>query len=147
MSNLKNLFTLNKTFLLILVVLLLSSFNSLYAGDKVSPMTIDGAQLVNSDQAKKLFEDGVLFIDVRKDSDWNSGRIPDAIHLNSKSDFSEANLLKEMKKTDAAVIYCNGEHCMRSSKACKKAIGWGFSNLYYYRDGFPAWKSAGHPVE
>jgi rhodanese-related sulfurtransferase len=36
---------------------------------------------------------------------------------------------------------------MRSSDATKLAVGWGFSKVYYYRDGFPAWKAAGNPVE
>ncbi|WP_198264768.1 rhodanese-like domain-containing protein [sulfur-oxidizing endosymbiont of Gigantopelta aegis] len=118
-----------------------------FAGDKVSPMTVDGAKSVTTEEAKKLFDDGVLFVDVRKDKDWNAGRVSDAIQLNVKTNFSEENLLKEMKKTEPAVIYCNGERCMRSSNATKKAVSWGFTNIYYYRDGFPAWKKAGYPVE
>jgi len=47
----------------------------------------------------------------------------------------------------AIVIYCNGEDCLRSAKASKMAIGWGFTKIYYYRDGFPAWKKAGYPIE
>ncbi len=117
------------------------------AGDKISPMTVDGAKTVTTEEAKKLFDDGVLFIDVRKDKDWNAGRVSDAVQLNIKTNLSEETMSAEMKKADPAVIYCNGERCMRSSDACKKAVAWGFTNLYYYRDGFPAWKSAGNPVE
>jgi rhodanese-related sulfurtransferase len=126
---------------------ILSSAQSTYAGDGVSPMVIEGAKTVTTEEAKKLFDDGVLFIDVRKDKDWNAGRVSDAVQLNIKTKLSEETMLAEMKKTDPAVIYCNGEKCMRSSKACKKAVEWGFTNLYYYRDGFPAWKNAGYPVE
>ena len=110
-------------------------------------MTVDGAKTVTTEEAKKLFDDGVLFIDVRKDKDQNAGRVSDAVQLNIKTKLSEETLSAEIKKTDPAVIYCNGERCMRSSDACKKAVAWGFTNLYYYRDGFPAWKSAGYPVE
>ena len=50
-------------------------------------------------------------------------------------------------KDEAVVMYCNGHNCMRSSKASAMAVGWGYSKIYYFRDGFPAWKDAGYPVE
>jgi rhodanese-related sulfurtransferase len=45
------------------------------------------------------------------------------------------------------VFYCNGHACHRSSKASKLAVGWGWKKVYYYRDGFPAWKAANNPIE
>jgi len=120
---------------------------SSFAGDKISPMTVDGAKTVTTEEAKKLFDSGVLFIDVRKDKDWAAGRVADAVQLNIKTKLSEQTMLEEMKKGDPAVVYCNGERCLRSSNAAIKAVSWGFTNIYYYRDGYPAWKSAGHPVE
>ncbi len=132
---------------LIAIVCTLFSVQIAFAGDKISPMTVDGAKTVTTEEAKKLFDDGVLFIDVRKDKDWNAGRVADAIQLNIKTTLSEETMSAEMKKGDPAVIYCNGERCMRSSNAAKKAVSWGFTNIYYYRDGFPAWKSAGYPAE
>jgi len=113
----------------------------------VSPTSIPGAKTVTAAEAKKLFDDGVMFVDVRKDSDWDAGRVPEAEHLDSKKAFTEAALSKIAQKGDAMVIYCNGEKCMRSSKASVKAVGWGFSNVYYFRDGYPAWKAAGYPTE
>jgi len=117
------------------------------AADKVSPTTVDGAKTVNAAEAKALFDKGTVFIDTRKDKDWNAGRIPDAVQLDVKKKFSEETLGKEVKKGDPVVMYCNGESCMRSSKASAMAVGWGYSNVYYFRDGFPAWKAAGYPVE
>ncbi len=114
---------------------------------EVSPMTIEGAKTVTTDEAKSLFDNGALFVDVRRNSDWENGRIPDAVHLELKSNFTEASLSAEAKVVDNIVIYCNGENCLRSSKASKQAVGWGYSNVYYYRDGFPAWKASNLPVE
>jgi len=118
-----------------------------HAGDKVSPVSVDGAKSISAAEAKALFDKGTIFVDTRKDKDWNAGRVPDAIHLDVKKKFSEETLSKDVKKSDAVVMYCNGESCMRSSKATKMAVGWGYSNVYYFRDGFPAWKAAGYPVE
>lgn len=117
------------------------------AGGKISPTTVDGAKSVNAAEAKALFDKGSIFVDTRKDKDWSAGRIPDAIHLDVKKKLSEETLGKEVKKGDSVVMYCNGESCLRSSKATAMAVGWGYSNVYYFRDGFPAWKAAGYPVE
>lgn len=117
------------------------------AAGKISPTAVDGAKSVNAAEAKALFDKGSIFVDTRKDKDWSAGRIPDAIHLDVKKKLSEATLGKEVKKGDSVVMYCNGESCMRSSKATAMAVGWGYSNVYYFRDGFPAWKAAGYPVE
>ena len=113
----------------------------------VSPTHIDGATTIDTDKAKQLFDEEIAFVDVRKDSDWEAGRIPGAIHLELKKKLSEASLSQEVGKTEPVVLYCNGEKCLRSSKAAAKAVAWGFEKVYYYRDGFPAWKSTSLPIE
>ncbi|OUS24783.1 hypothetical protein A9Q99_23605 [Gammaproteobacteria bacterium 45_16_T64] len=128
-------------------ILLLTLSTMLFAADKISPETVTGATTVNASEAKALFDQGVLFVDVRKDKDWNAGRIPDALHLNVKTLFNAENLLKEIKKTDPVVVYCNGPSCMRSSKAAKMTVEWGFTKVNYFRGGLPAWKAAGYSVE
>lgn len=123
------------------------ALTSTAAAEKISPVSVDGATTVDAKSAKALFDKGVLFVDVRKDKDWEAGRIPDAVHLDVKSAFSEETLAKEVGKGDPVVIYCNGPSCMRSSKASSLAVSWGFSKVYYFRGGFPEWKKAGYPVE
>ncbi|HOP17658.1 MAG TPA: rhodanese-like domain-containing protein [Gammaproteobacteria bacterium] len=116
------------------------------AGD-VSPEQVAGATTVDTAQARALFDKEVAFVDVRKDSDWDAGRIPGAIHLDIKGKFTDESLSAEVKKDEPVVLYCNGSSCLRSSEASVMAVGWGFSKVHYYRDGFPAWKAAGNPVE
>lgn len=113
----------------------------------VSPETVEGVTTVDTAKAKELFDSGVVFVDVRSDKDWAAGRIPDAVHIELKKVYNEETLGAEVKKTDPVVIYCNGHSCMRSSKASAQAASWGYQTVYYYRDGFPAWKAAGYPVE
>ncbi len=117
------------------------------AGKKVSPETVSGAITVDAAQAKALFDDGILFVDTRKDKDWVAGRIPDAEHLDVKKAFSKESLADVAAKDEPVVFYCNGTSCMRSSKAAKLAVDWGYEKVYYYRLGFPSWKQAGYPVE
>jgi rhodanese-related sulfurtransferase len=112
-----------------------------------SPLTVEGAETIDAAAAKALFDQGALFVDVRKDKDWGAGRIPDAEHLELKSAFSEETLSKHVKKDEPVVLYCNGASCLRSSEASQQAVGWGFKKVYYFRLGFPAWKAAGYPTE
>jgi len=112
-----------------------------------SPLTIAGAVTIDTLQAKKLFDEGVIFIDVRKDKDWASGRIPGAEHLELKKIFTNKSLSKIVKKDQKVVIYCNGPKCLRSSKASTSAVEWGFNKVNYFRDGIPAWIAAKYPVE
>ena len=112
-----------------------------------SPQTVDGATTIDAAKAKALFDDGALFVDVRKDKDWAAGRIPDAEHLDVKSKYTEESLGQHAKKDERVVLYCNGASCMRSSNASKMAVDWGYKNVYYFRLGFPAWKAAGYPAE
>ncbi len=134
-----------KKILLTLIIALFST-GSVLAAD-ISSTEVSGATTIDAAQAKSMFDEGVFFVDVRKDSDWEAGRIPDAIHIELKKVFSDATLGEEVAKDQKVVIYCNGEKCLRSSKAAAQAVGWGYSNVYYFRDGFPAWKAAGYPVE
>lgn len=127
--------------------LLLLTAHSVQAAGEISPMTVDGTTTVSATEAKALFDKGVIFVDVRSNKDWDAGRIPDAVHIELKKIFSDETLGKEIKKDEEAVFYCNGEGCMRSSIASAKAVGWDYSKVYYFRDGFPAWKNAGYPVE
>jgi rhodanese-related sulfurtransferase len=117
------------------------------AADEISPMSISGATTVDTSKAKSLFDKGIIFIDVRSNKDWDAGRIPGAEHLELKSVFNEGSMADIVSKDQEVVLYCNGEKCMRSSKATAQAVEWGFSKVYYYRDGFPAWQGAGYPVE
>jgi len=112
-----------------------------------SPETVEGATTVSPDEALALFDAGVVFVDVRKPSDFDAGRIPGAVHLDIKTDLTEANLGEVVATADPVVFYCNGHSCMRSSEASAMAVGWGYSEVYYLRDGYPDWEAAGYPIE
>lgn len=113
----------------------------------LSPETVNGATTISVEDAANLFDEGVVFIDVRKPSDYEAGRVPGAVHLDVKTSFSAESLGAVIAMDEKVVIYCNGHSCMRSSKATAMAVEWGYSNVYYLRDGFPAWDVSGLPVE
>lgn len=115
----------------------------------VSPTSVAGATTVDTATAKQLWEDGAAFLDTRQTSDWDAGHIPEAIHADQKNPgVYNPDYIADKTPRDAAIVcYCNGHSCLRSSKAAEDLVKWGFTKVYYYRDGFPAWKDAGNPVE
>ena len=112
-----------------------------------SPLTVEGARTVNATEAKALFDKGVTFVDLRTDAAFDAGRIPGAVHLEFKTNFTDETLGKEAKKDQEVVLYCSGPTCMRAPEGSKKAVSWGFTKVFYYRGGFPSWQKAGYPVE
>ena len=114
---------------------------------EISPESVTGAVTVNVMEAKRLFDQGAVFLDVRSQRDWDAGRIPGSDYLELKHAFNEAALAAVVARDKPVVIYCNSLGCMRSSKACAKAVEWGFKQVYYFREGYPAWQEAGYAIE
>ncbi len=118
-----------------------------WSGRDKSVKEVAGATAVDAKKAKKLFDEGITFVDPRSDSDWQAGRIPWAQHLELHNDFNQKALKKIVKKDEPVLFYCNGPECFRSSKAARAAVKMGWDKVYYFRGGFPAWKAAGYPTE
>ncbi|MDP2751419.1 MAG: rhodanese-like domain-containing protein [Rhodocyclaceae bacterium] len=126
--------------------LLLLPFQNVYAAEE-APLTAVGSTVVNAAEAKALFDKKAIFLDGRKDSDWEAGRIAGAVHLEVSAKLTKESLAKHAKVTDSIVVYCNGIKCLVSSNVIAKIRPWGYTKLFYFRDGLPAWKAANYPVE
>lgn len=112
-----------------------------------SPEHVEGAISTSVLEAKKLFDQGVVFIDVRNPRYFAKSHIPNAIHLDFKTNFDESILDDVAKKDQKIVIYCSGVKCSRSYRASEKALSWGFTKVYYFRGGFAEWKKMGYDTE
>jgi 3-mercaptopyruvate sulfurtransferase SseA len=60
---------------------------------------------------------------------------------------SKEGLARIVDKDDEVVFSCVGKYCPYSAYACAKAVIWGYTRVYYFAGGIPAWKDAGYPVE
>jgi rhodanese-related sulfurtransferase len=114
---------------------------------EASPEQVAGATTIGNAEAKELFDQGVLFVDVRSQKAFDKGRIPDALLLDLKTQFNQEALAAEAKTDAPIAFYCQGPKCGRAAVAAEKALAWGYQQVYYYREGFPGWKKAGYPVE
>lgn len=113
---------------------------------ELSPLLVPGTTTIDTETAKSLYDEKVIFIDVRGDGYWNKGHITGAVHLQMPDQFTPDKLEQRVKPDQPLVLYCQGVRCWRSHDAAKRALAWGFKQIYYYREGFPAWQTAGYPV-
>jgi rhodanese-related sulfurtransferase len=125
------------------------------AGD--TPSTLTGAKSVGADEVAKAQAAGAVVIDSRVASEYADGHIKGAISVPyrekseksasfdaSQDEFNVAKLPAD--KAAPIVIYCNGPECWKSYKASSASIKAGYTNILWYREGFPDWKSKNRPI-
>jgi len=127
------------------ILLAIIFITSLFASYE-APMNVNGAKTIDSRLAYDMYSKGVKFLDVRPIKFVKFGKIKGALHL-YVDNFKKELLEQIVKKDEALVIYCNGRGCPLSSEAIVKLVQYGYTNLYYYRDGFPAWKYYKLPIQ
>lgn len=117
------------------------------SGQNEAPYEIDGAMTVDTSQAIDLLNEGAVLIDVRMLSDWNSGRIKGAIHLDFREDFFVLYVSDKLDHNAPIIFYCNSPLSYRSAMASFFAVQWGYTNVHYLRDGYYRWLAEDRPVE
>ncbi len=123
-----------------------------------TPTALSGAQLITAEEALKAIGGGAVLIDTRVASEYAEGHVKGALSVpyREKSaktvDFDASKDQFDLGKLPAnkeafIVLYCNGPECWKSYKAGYVAIKGGYSNVHWYRLGFPDWKARGLPVD
>lgn len=111
-----------------------------------APSSIPGSTLITTEQAYELYKKKTKFLDVRPEKFIRQGKIHGAAEfyvglMTPKSVFLIG------RKNEPIIVYCNGVNCPLTQEAIEKLISYGYTNLYYYREGFPAWNAAKLPTE
>ena len=93
--------------------------------------------------SKKITEDSVVVLDVRRTDEFVAGHLAGALHI----DVEAANFQSEIKKLDKSktyAVYCHsGRRSLVAVDAMKKD---GFTSLINLEGGISDWIATGHPV-
>lgn len=113
-----------------------------------APPSIPGAVTISAEEAAELIlaRPGLIVIDARMNDEYAKGHIEGSINLLNTSMRPEDLQVIAPDKMTSIMIYCNGERCLRSSDAVKKAMEWGYKNVYWFRGGWNEWIDKGLPV-
>jgi ABC-type phosphate/phosphonate transport system substrate-binding protein/rhodanese-related sulfurtransferase len=122
-----------------------------------SPEVLPGATIPTAEQVKKLMAEGAPLFDVRPQAQYREAHIPGAVNvpyqMNSPKEVEyddgvdAFDLTKLPKDKNAPMIFqCNGAECWYSYKAARYMVKRGYTKIYWFRTGLPAWKASGYPV-
>ncbi|MFN7974049.1 MAG: rhodanese-like domain-containing protein [Acidobacteriota bacterium] len=106
---------------------------------------------IDTATAHAEWANGATFIDARPSSVYtDEGHIARATSIGvweGDADVKVATLTGELAPDTRIVVYCTGGDCHDSRLLREKLLLVGFKDVLVYRDGFPGWTAAGHPVE
>lgn len=120
-----------------------------------------GVIVVDVTRAKTLSESGAYFVDTRKVPEYAKEHIFGALsayydekggHSNKIIDFDNTNDIYHTSrlpddKSIGLIFYCNGPKCWKSYKAAVASHNDGYHNIFWLRDGLPAWKEKGFALD
>ncbi|WP_339513014.1 rhodanese-like domain-containing protein [Pseudomonas sp. RL_15y_Pfl2_60] len=110
------------------------------------PETVAGASTINVLQARILYEQGAMFVDVRPQREWSWGHVQGATHLDVDTRFAHLATAAIARDTPL-VVYCDNDFSLRSAEAVRKAVSWGYSQVYFFRSGYFAWQLLDFPLD
>ncbi|HDH97062.1 MAG TPA: hypothetical protein ENF73_04980 [Proteobacteria bacterium] len=141
----------------VVIVLLASTFgvarnllfpNSISLAPSDEPILDIGAKQIDLEQAKRMFEEGVVFLDARGCPYYTAGHIAGARCLKpSEYEEKKADVLAGVAKDQPLVTYCDGKECSSSVLLAEKLLEDGYTNVYVYPNGWNEWREAGLPIE
>lgn len=119
------------------------------AAKKELPSNIPGVKIITTEELKKWMDTKKNFIllDNRVKEQYDAEKIKGAKWLLADNMLADPKLLDQFKKDDVLVQYCNGVLCWRSPAAALMFVKAGFKEVYWYREGLPAWKAQKLPTE
>ncbi len=102
---------------------------------------------ITLEQAKILFDKGVLFIDARDEADYKAGFIIKSINIPFDDLKNHQHKLEEISKEKPLVIYCAGTDCDLSILLGNKLFELGYKQVYIFFGGWVEWVNADYPIE
>jgi rhodanese-related sulfurtransferase len=100
---------------------------------------------IGAAQATQLINrKNALMLDVRETSEYDGGRVPNAVHVPVSQIAGRAAELKKFMRRPV-VAYCDRGNRSRAAATALSKLG--FSEVYTLRGGLRAWKEVGLPLE
>ena len=92
---------------------------------------------------RRLTDDVVTLLDVRPETEFAAGHLPNAINIPLRD---LPRRLRELPRNREVVAYCRGTYCVLAFEAVALLRRRGFMAMRL-EEGFPEWRAAGLPVE
>ena len=98
---------------------------------------------IGLEDARALLDDGAVFLDVREQSEWDLGHVPNALHI-PRAQVAGKVQQAIPDKSARVVVYCARGH--RSAVAGAELRALGYERVENLIDGFTGWEQRGLPT-
>ena len=122
-----------------------------------TPRLLDGVKIVSAEEVAAMMGKGAVLYDTRSEEEYRGGRIKGAQWLPyAEKSAKEVGFDESKDKIDLAriadrnapvIFACNGAECWKSYKSSVAAVKAGFTQVSWFRGGYPEWIAKGHPAE
>lgn len=102
---------------------------------------------VTLDQAYKLFNSGVLFIDARDEADYVLGHISNSINIPFDDFDNHKQKLEKLSIEKPMVVYCAGTDCDLSHLLANLLFEKGYKQVYVFFGGWNEWIEANYSID
>ena len=115
-------------------------------GDNLNCYTSGALVGISLKQAKKFFDEGVVFVDTREDKYFTDGHIQNA--WNSGFFMELLFKLDSLQTKDGpVVIYCSDDDDGSCEELAYDLYNEGFTKLFVFKGGWLEWNAAGYPTK
>ena len=118
------------------------------AEKSLAPESLPGVVRVDAEQTVELMVNmpNLLVIDSRKENEYLKGHIQGSINI-LDTEMTRGMLRRYAPyRSTPLLFYCDGEQCLRSSRAATKTLDWGYRSIYWFRGGWKEWVEKGMPI-
>jgi len=109
-------------------------------------ITFAEPKAITLEQAYKLFNKGIQFVDARDESDYLAGHITNSINIPFDDFDNHQQKLEQLSKEKPLVIYCAGTDCDLSILLGNLLFEKGYKQVYVFFGGWMEWLNADYPV-
>ena len=110
----------------------------IYARKNIPTLTLE--------EAKAVFDRGVLFIDARDPEEFEEGHVKDAINLPVRHlDLYYQKVKERVPKDAEIVVYCASPECNAGLYLAEEMVALKYEHIKVMLDGWDGWEDAGYP--
>lgn len=113
----------------------------------IIPDDFSSPKAINIEQAYKLFNNGIQFIDGRPVEEFAGGHIKGAVNIPYYGSEKFEHVLNTLDKNEIVVTYCSGSDCDISILLADELFDKGFKKVLIFFGGWNDWQSKGYPIE
>lgn len=101
---------------------------------------------ITLEQAYKLYNQKIKFIDARTKEEFATGHIKGAINIPFYKSDQYENVLVKIPKNETIITYCSSAECDISILLADELFEKGYKRIYMFHGGWEEWSDANYPM-